>query len=53
MRSQLGGVAVARLHGGACGGCHLQLPAAEVDRIKHLPEDQLATCEECGRLLVH
>jgi len=53
LRPQLGGVAVARLQGGACGGCHLQLAAAEVDRIKHLPDDQLATCEECGRLLVH
>lgn len=52
-RRRLGGVAVARLVGTSCGGCHLMLSAVEIDRIRKLPADQPAVCEECGRLLVH
>jgi uncharacterized protein len=51
LRKQLGGVAIARFEGGSCLGCHLRLPAMEVDRIKHLPADELVHCEECGRIL--
>ena len=46
------GVAVARLVGSHCDGCHLTLPAMELDRIRHLPEGELVTCEQCGRILV-
>ena len=52
LRSQLGGVAVARLAGATCQGCHLALSAVEVDRIRKLPVDEPVHCEECGRLLV-
>jgi uncharacterized protein len=52
LRANLGGVAIARLVGAACQGCHLALPAVEVDRIKRLPPDEPVHCEECGRLLV-
>jgi predicted nucleic acid-binding Zn-ribbon protein len=52
LRKGLGGVAVARLEHGTCGGCHLSLPSAELDRIRHLPPDSTAHCEECGRILV-
>jgi uncharacterized protein len=52
LRPRLGGVAVAKLSGGVCGGCHLGLSAVEVDRIKRQPPDALVYCEECGRLLV-
>lgn len=52
-RRRHGGIAVARLVGTSCGGCHLTLSAVEIDRIRKLPADQPATCEECGRLLVH
>ena len=52
LRSQLGGIAVARLAGTTCQGCHLGLSAVEVDRIRKLPVDELVHCEECGRLLV-
>jgi predicted nucleic acid-binding Zn-ribbon protein len=52
LRSQLGGVAVARLVGTTCQGCHLQLSAVEVDRIRKKGVDELVHCEECGRLLV-
>lgn len=52
LRSQLGGVAIARLVGSTCQGCHLALSAVEVDRIRKLSPDALVHCEECGRLLV-
>ncbi|MGH9045317.1 MAG: zinc ribbon domain-containing protein [Acidimicrobiales bacterium] len=52
LRARLGGVGAARLIDGRCGGCHLSLPSAEVDRIRHLPQDALATCDQCGRILV-
>jgi predicted nucleic acid-binding Zn-ribbon protein len=51
MRPKLGGIAIARLVGGSCGGCHLSLSAVEIDRIRHLPPEEPARCEECGRLL--
>jgi predicted nucleic acid-binding Zn-ribbon protein len=52
LRGTFGGVGVARLEGGRCGGCQLTLSAVERDRIKNLPPDTLVHCEECGRLLV-
>lgn len=51
LRKRLGGIAIARLVGGSCQGCHLSLPAVEVDRIKKLSPDEPVHCEECGRLL--
>ena len=51
LRKRSGGIAIARLVGGSCGGCHLRLPAVDVDRIKKLSPDAPAHCEECGRLL--
>jgi predicted nucleic acid-binding Zn-ribbon protein len=51
LRKRSGGIAIARLVGGSCGGCHLSLPAVDIDRIKKLPPDAPAHCEECGRLL--
>ncbi|HTW11020.1 MAG TPA: C4-type zinc ribbon domain-containing protein [Acidimicrobiales bacterium] len=53
LRERLGGVAVARLVGGRCDGCHLSLPAMELDRIRHLPPGSLENCEQCGRILVY
>jgi predicted nucleic acid-binding Zn-ribbon protein len=51
LRKRLGGIAIARLVGNNCGGCHLQLSAVEVARLKKLGPDEPANCEECGRLL--
>lgn len=51
LRPHSGGIAIARLVGGSCGGCHLALSAVEVDRIKKLPPEAPVHCEECGRLL--
>lgn len=52
IRDRLGGVGAARLVGDRCDGCHLTLPAAEVDRIRRLPEGEVITCEDCGRILI-
>ena len=52
LRKKLGGTGAALLHGPQCGGCHLTLPAQEVDRIKHAPADELILCDQCGRILV-
>lgn len=52
LRARLGGVAVARLVGGRCDGCHLALPAMELDRVMHHPTGSLEYCEQCGRILV-
>ncbi|HEX7096254.1 MAG TPA: C4-type zinc ribbon domain-containing protein [Acidimicrobiales bacterium] len=52
LRARLGGVAVAKLEAGSCRGCHLQLSAVELDRIKKIPRNEIVHCEECGRILV-
>lgn len=53
LRSRLKGVGVARFEGGRCGGCHLTLPAAEAEQVRHQARDEgIATCPECDRLLV-
>lgn len=53
LRASLGGVGAARLVNGRCSGCHLTLPATELDRIRHEPPDTLVRCDQCGRVLVH
>ncbi len=53
LRAHLGGVGAARLVGDRCDGCHLTLPSVDVERIRHLPPDELATCTQCDRILVH
>jgi predicted nucleic acid-binding Zn-ribbon protein len=52
LRSQLGGVGAARLVGSSCSGCHLALPATELDRLRRGPPDELVYCDQCGRILV-
>lgn len=52
LRDRLGGVGAAKLDGNRCAGCHLTLPATELDRLRHAPPDELAYCEQCGRILV-
>ena len=52
LRQHLGGVAVARLTGGRCDGCHLTLPAMELARIRHEAAGSLEHCDQCGRILV-
>lgn len=52
LRQRFGGVAIARLVGTRCDGCHLDLSTAELDDIRHGPTDAPAECPQCGRLLV-
>jgi len=52
LRTTLAGTGAARLVAGSCGGCHLSLPAMEVDRIRMAPPDEVITCDQCGRILV-
>lgn len=52
LRARFGGVAVARLEGTRCGGCHLDLSTSEVDELRAVPAGEFADCPNCGRLLV-
>ena len=52
LRARLKGTGAARLIGTRCDGCHLELSSVEVEKIRALPPDQVATCEQCGRILV-
>ena len=52
LRARLKGTGAARLIGSHCDGCHLELPSMEVERIRALPSGEVATCEQCGRILI-
>ena len=52
LRSRLKGTGAARLIGSHCDGCHLELPSMEVERIRALPPGEVASCEQCGRILI-
>jgi hypothetical protein len=52
LRTRLKGTGAARLIGSHCDGCHLELPSMEVERIRALPPGEVATCEQCGRILI-
>lgn len=52
MRTTHAGVAIAKLNGLRCEGCHLDLSRGEVDDIKRMPDDEIVECPNCGRLLV-
>jgi predicted nucleic acid-binding Zn-ribbon protein len=52
LRGRLDGIGAARLVGSRCSGCHLSLPATEVDHLKRAPADEIVYCDSCGRILV-
>jgi uncharacterized protein len=52
LRERKGGVGAAALVGSRCDGCHLELPAVDLDRIRRLPPDDVVICPECDRILV-
>jgi predicted nucleic acid-binding Zn-ribbon protein len=52
LRARLGGVGVARLDGTQCSGCHLSLPATELDAVRRAVPGAVVYHEECGRILV-
>jgi predicted nucleic acid-binding Zn-ribbon protein len=51
-RSQNHGAGVALLIGSTCQGCRLSIPATEVDRLRQDPEAGIASCDNCGAILV-
>jgi hypothetical protein len=51
-RAKASGVGVARLVGTMCQGCHLSIPATEVDRIRRAPAGTFEYCDNCGCILV-
>jgi predicted nucleic acid-binding Zn-ribbon protein len=52
LRARLGGVAIARLDGSRCGGCHLDLSMTELEEVRAVGPGGLADCPQCGRMLV-
>jgi hypothetical protein len=46
------GVAVARLQGPQCTGCHMDLSRVELEAVWATPEGTLPECPQCARLLV-
>lgn len=52
LRVRLGGIGAARLVGQSCTGCHLTLPATEIDRFRHLDPSVVVYCDQCGRILI-
>lgn len=53
LRTRLGGIGAARLVVDHCDGCHLTLSSVEIEMIRRLPPDELTSCPECDRILVH
>jgi predicted nucleic acid-binding Zn-ribbon protein len=51
-RAHARGVGVARLVGDTCQGCHLSIPATEVDRIRRAADGAVSYCDNCGCILV-
>lgn len=52
IREQKGGVGAAALRARRCGGCSLELTAADLAGIAKAPTDEVLRCEECNRILV-
>ena len=52
LRAQLGGVGVGAVHQRRCGGCRLDIGAADLARMASTPSDEVLRCEECNRILV-
>jgi len=52
LRAQKGGVGAAALRARRCGGCSLELNAADLGVIAKAPADEVLRCEECSRILV-
>jgi predicted nucleic acid-binding Zn-ribbon protein len=46
------GIGAAKLVGHTCQGCHLTIPATEVDALRKAPPGTVAHCDNCGAILV-
>jgi predicted nucleic acid-binding Zn-ribbon protein len=52
LRAQLDGVGVGALQHRRCGGCQLDVGAADLARMASAPSDEVLRCEQCNRILV-
>ena len=52
LREQKNGVGAALLRQRRCGGCSLELNSGDLATVSQMPADDVARCEECGRILV-
>lgn len=52
LREHGGGVGAAALRGNRCEGCRLELNSTDLATIRAMSPDEVARCEECGRILV-
>ena len=52
IRTQKNGVGAAALRARRCGGCSLELTAADLGSIAKAASDEVLRCEECQRILV-
>lgn len=52
IREASGGVGVALLRGGRCGGCRLDLSGSELARVRAAAPDEVVRCDECRRIMV-
>lgn len=52
VREQCGGLAAAPLTQRRCGGCGLELNAAELGRFRAAAENEILRCEDCRRIVV-
>ena len=50
IRENKGGLAVATVNSGACGGCFRRIPPHEMQNLKR--DARIITCEGCGRILI-
>ena len=52
LRVQRGGLGAAALRGSRCEGCRLELNPTDLAAIRAMRPEDVARCEECGRILV-
>lgn len=52
LRAVRKGRVVARLENRTCNGCHMELTAIELEEIKEEAKTSLASCQQCGSILV-
>lgn len=51
-RARNRGVGIARLVGVTCQACHLTIPSTEAERIRKAAGEEVASCDNCGAILV-
>jgi uncharacterized protein len=52
IREASGGVGVALLRAGRCGGCRLDLSGGELARVRAAAADEVVRCDDCRRIMV-